>query len=200
MKKFLTAILLCCAMVLCSCQSAKSTEETRKITLPVSYMVFSTGKAEDSDEYLESVEETVEVIKALGPEYITDVTVLDGSLVLEVTEKQRDKLIEWNNEKMAEWVDPLLKADPLYSFTGSEDYTEATFYYDEKCSALVALKAIGAASGGYAFNNILINDTTDWNVHLRIYNCHTNRIVVDVNIPEEQAVLNDEVWAASYEE
>ena len=200
MKKFLTAILLSCAMVLCSCQSAKNVEETRKITLPVSYMVFSTGKAENSDEYLESVEETVEVIKALGPEYITDVTVLDGSLVLEVTEKQRDKLIEWNNEKMAEWVDPLLKADPLYSFTGSEDYTEATFYYDEKCSALVALKAIGAASGGYAFNNILINDTTDWNVHLRIYNCHTNRIVVDVNIPEEQAVLNDEVWAASYEE
>ena len=200
MKKFLTAILLCCAMVLCSCQSAKNVEEARKITLPVSYMVFSTGKAENSDEYLESVEETVEVIKALGPEYITDVTVLDGSLVLEVTEKQRDKLIEWNNEKMAEWVDPLLKADPLYSFTGSEDYTEATFYYDEKCSVIVALKAIGAASGGYAFNNILINDTTDWNVHLRIYNCHTNRIVVDVNIPEEQAVLNDEVWAASYEE
>lgn len=160
------------------------------ITFPESFFLFTGSDPQ------ESAEGCIE----LGSEYCTDVRVVEGCMMLEVTQKQRDNLLEQGNDFMETLMAPFYNADPSYSFQGSEDYTEISFYYDEKLPSAVQLQAITGSVSGYAYNYILLNNTGDWSVHLKIYNCHTKNLVVDVELPKDKLSLGDKDWEKSYVE
>ena len=95
---------------------------------------------------------------------------------------------------------PFFEADPSYSFQGSEDYTEISFYYDEKLSPNLQGTAVFGATVGYAHNYILINNAEDWSVHLKIYNCHTKNIVAEGVLPGDELSFDEKDWEESYVE
>ena len=192
MKRILKITILLMAVLLlagCSGQSRED-EELITITLPESLHKYC-GKTAD---------EVYASLLNAGEEYYTEAEVRGEDLILRMTEEQRQFHIKENNEYIEELLSVLYEADPAYRFEGDENYVNLTYYFDENISDFTDTQAVYAVSCMYAMNYILENNTTDWHVHIEIYNCHNGNLVVDMDLPEETVVIGPKQWEASYEE
>lgn len=146
------------------------------------------------------LQEIADEMKELGSDYCTDARAVDGLLILELTEKQRDNLVEKNNAFIHQLMDPFFDSDPSYSFEASEDYSELTFYYDEKLPKAIEATAVFGVVGAYGYNHTLMSKTSDWSIHVKIFNCHTKKLAFDNWISYGESDKCDIDWEGSYVE
>lgn len=86
-----------------------------------------------------------------------------------------------------------------YSFIGDDDYKSITFIYDENISESLETKVLGAVFAKYAYLNVLEHKDPNWKIHLQIYNCHTNKLVIEGDLEKERVSWSQDDWARSYE-
>lgn len=159
------------------------------ITIPESYYTYTgTDPSEDS-----------KTSKELGDAYCTDAIVSGKNLIIKVTDTQRKNLIKRNNDYIDKLVGQLLDINSKYKYTGDDEYKELSFYIDENLPANVHLKTIYGTAIGYGLNYILENNSTDWSVHLTIYNYHTGKKVAEGNLPQDTISYGAEEWKKSYD-
>lgn len=146
------------------------------------------------------LQEIADEMKQSGSDYCTDARAVDGLLILELTEKQRDNLVERNNAFIQQLMDPFFDSDPSYSFKASDDYSELTFYYDEHLPREIEATAVFGVVGAYGYNHTLMSKTSDWSIHVKIYNCHTKKLAFDnwISYGESDKCVID--WEGSYVE
>ncbi len=187
MRRGLAAVLL---ILLLASGCAAKPPKTETYIIPKSYWDYAGSTLEDA---LESFHE-------LGDDYYTDAQVVSDGVQLELTEQQRDNLIRRNDEYHQQIVTAFTAYSDEYHFEPDETYQTVNLYFDEKLPPATNIKTVFMLTAGYGMNYILKNNTTDWNVKFCIYNCHTNKLVVSANIPEEEASCGPEDWKASYKE
>ncbi len=166
----------------------ETSEEVLKITVPESYFVY-TGSDPES-EAIACVE--------MGLDYCTDAWAEESTMIIELTEIQRDNFIKRNDEYGEELRTSFLELDENYKFEGSEDYTNITFYCDEKVAIMSLVEAMYGTTSQYALNYILRNNSNDWCVHIKIVNYHTNKVVAEGDLPNDEITIGANEWAASY--
>ena len=208
MKRTIGMLLLCSLVFLsgCSTEAAEETteavdettdvaeetkeaaEETEIYMIPESYFEFSSTEAADQ----------AEASNELGDELCTNAEAVGTGMKLELTDVQRDNMIKRNDEFAESLVDDLLQENEAYHYTGDDSYRKLDFYFDEHVDPMTQIFALQGACCCYAYNQILLNHTEDWNVELTIYNCHTNKVVVHANIPSEDSSWTPEDWENSY--
>ncbi len=88
----------------------------------------------------------------------------------------------------------------MYNFIGDNEYKNATYYFDEKLDMKIVASAVYGVIANYAMNYVITTNDPDWNVHLKIYNCHTNKLVAEGDVAYEKVSWDDEDWAESYED
>lgn len=187
-RRIIAALLLLCSL-LCGCAGVEE-ESTEICIIPVSYWAFSGMTPEEGVESFESLEEG----------YYTSVEVVEEGVQLELTKQQRDKLIQRNNEFIEELAEKFLSCNEEYRYVPDESYHQLAFYFDEKIPMITHVFSVYGIACTYGMNDILLNHTQDWSVDVSIYNCHTDQLVVSVQIPNESVTYGDEEWAKSYEE
>ena len=188
MKRNIFTLMLLSFAFLCGCSNDVA-EETKTYIFPESYFVYTGTDAADQ----------AEAMTELGEEFCTSAEAVGNSVKLELTDVQRDNMIKRNSDYAESLVNHLLKENKEYSYTGDDSYKKLDFYYDENASLMAEMFAIRGVSSCYAYNQILLNNTEDWNVEITIYNCHTNKVVVHANLPSEiDTTWNAEDWANSY--
>ncbi len=165
-------------------------QETETYLLPKSYWDYAGS----------TLEEAAESFRKLGSDYYTDAKVTDEGVQLELTEQQRDKLIERNDEYSSQIAEEFMSYSEEYRFEPDESYQNVNLYFDEKLPPTTNIKAVFMLTAGYGMNYILKNNTTEWSVRFTIYNCHTGKPVVSASIPDEEATCGPEEWKASYQE
>lgn len=165
-------------------------QKTETCILPKSYWDYAGS----------TLEEAAESFRKLGSDYYTDVKVTDEGVQLELTEQQRDNLIERNDQYHQQIVDEFLACGEEYRFEPDESYQNVNLYFDEKLPPTTNIKTVFMLTAGYGMNYILKNNTTEWSVRFTIYNCHTGKPVVSASIPDEEATCGPEEWKASYQE
>lgn len=189
-KKILILILLCYWGNGVYTENDNMSEQLYIITIPESYLNYSQTSAERAaTSYIE-----------LGEMYCTTAYVMGKDVVIEVNERQRENLIARNNELIKSFIEPFLESNPKYSYSINEDCTELTYYFDENISTMIQLNAVFGVATGYGLNYILENSDPDWEMHIAIYNCHTNKLVVEGNIPTGGFSYGASEWEASYAE
>ena len=52
----------------------------------------------------------------------------------------------------------------------------------------------------YAMNNLLLDTSGQWEIHITIINCHTGKVVEEGELPGRGLIINDNDWEASYAE
>lgn len=189
MKKSRIIAVLCLIIVLASGCTNKS-PKTETYIIPNSYWEYAGTTAEDA----------VATFQKLGEEYYTDVKVVDEGVQVELTEQQRDNLIERNNKYNAQLIADFKAHDNNYRYEPDENYQKLELYFDEKIPPFLHVKTVYNLTAGYGMNYILKNNTTDWNVEICVYNCHTNKLVVSADAPYETVTCGPEEWKASYDE
>lgn len=177
-------------LIVLACGCADKTPKTETYIIPETFWGY-TGT---------SPEEGAESFRELGNDYYTDVKVVDRNVEVELTEEQRENIIRRNDEYIAELAEDFEKYDSEYRYVGDENYQKLDFYFDEKIPDILHVKTVFGISGTYGLNYVLKNHDTQWQVDLKIYNCHTNNVVVTVEIPNETATYGPEEWQASYGE
>lgn len=164
-------------------------EKLVTIVIPESYFEYAGSDA------AKAAESCIE----LGDEYCTSAEAKDNDLVLKVTDRQRENLIKRNNEFIDELLTSFKRFNSEYEFTGSEDYSEVTFYYDEDITTILQIESVFGVTVGYGLNSILQNNSETWSVHLKIVNCHTGKTVVEGDIPQDIMTYGPDEWKNSYE-
>ena len=188
MKKLFALLLAVMMFSVTGCGSRPPKTETYLI--PNSYWEYAGTTAEDA----------VETFEKLGEEYYTTVEVVDEGVQAELTEQQRDKLIERNNQYNEKLIADFKAHDNNYRYEPDENYQQLKLYFDEKIPPFLHVKTVYNLTAGYGMNYILKNNTTDWNVEICVYNCHTNKLVVSADAPYETVTCGPDEWKASYEE
>ncbi len=187
-KRNVIALLLLVLLLVSGCADKKPKTET--YIIPKSYWDYAGS----------TLEEAVESFHKLGGDYYTEVKELEDGVQLELTEEQRDNLIRRNDEYHDRIIAEFKSYSDEYRFEPDETYQTVNLYFDEKLPPATNIKTVFMLTAGYGMNYILKNNTTDWNVEFCIYNCHTNKLVVSANIPDEEASCGPEEWKASYNE
>lgn len=170
--------------------SQESQENVLKITVPESYFIY-TGSDPES-EAMACIE--------MGTDYCTDAWAEEGTMVIELTETQRINFIKRNDEYGAELRTSFLELNENYRFEGSEDYTNITFYCDEKVAIMDLVQAMYGTTSQYALNYVLRNNSSEWCVHIKIVNYHTDKVVAEGDLPNDEITIGTNEWAASYME
>lgn len=161
-------------------------EEIFSIIFPESYYGINSTK----------IEEDLEFLKGLGDEYITNAKIEKNTLVLEVTESQKNKLIERNNGFLEKYSNMFINSNENYHYEYNTDSNELSFYFDENhtSSTMVGLTV---TYGAYLMNNIL-SEREDWKINLKIINCDTNQLVAEALMPGEELSFDEIDWKNSY--
>lgn len=118
-------------------------------------------------------------------------------MIIEMIESQRDKLIEWNNTYIETLLNDFSKVNENYHYEFNSDFSELTYYFDENISVIMQGK-IGAINADCILNNIIKTNNQDWQIHLKIVNCHTNKIVAEGTLPRDTIKYGELQWNNSY--
>ena len=169
--------VLCCMCSLfillffssCVTQVKNQSDSISTIIIPASYIRFC---GIEQDEYIESypLEQCIG-IKADGED-----------VVINMTESQRQNIINQTEQFIDDFLEDYYKYNSEYKFHGSDDYKKAEFYYDEKFS-FSEMGSILGVLGEYGQMQLLTNNSGDWNVEVKIYNCHTGKLVSEGTVP-----------------
>lgn len=162
-------------------------QEIFSIIVPESYFSFTNTQ----------IEENIESLKGLGNEYITSVKKENNTMVIEVTESQKNKLIERNNKYIETLSNDFSNANEKYHYEFNSDFSQLTYYFDEHIAPITQSK-IGSITASYILNNILKTNNQDWQVHIRIINCHTNKLVAEGTLPKDTIKYGETEWNNSY--
>ena len=103
-------------------------QETIEITLPGSLFEFANTDLQDNKEAFEK--------------YCTDVREVGDSLVLEVTEEQREALIEMNQKNIDDILDQVEEENSQYSYELRDDFSGVVYRYDESIESVVQAKML----------------------------------------------------------
>lgn len=160
-------------------------QETIEITLPGSLFEFANTDLQDNKEAFEK--------------YCTDVREVGDSLVLEVTEEQREALIEMNQKNIDDILDQVEEENAEYSCELSSDYSKVVYKYDENIDGILQAKILVSLTSIYVMNGIIETNNSDWSVDASIVNCHTGKTVVQGTFPGASLTFGEAEWKASYE-
>lgn len=197
MMKRMICTLLCLCILFCFSSCAKNTvsdtlptnAEVYEIIIPNSLLSIS-GISEL--EYIASFDnETHDVY--------TDVQLIDDEVILYLTDTQRQNLINQVKDTIDIILEDYYQCNTNYSFIGDDDYKSITFIYDENISESLETKVLGAVFAKYAYLNVLEHKDPNWKIHLQIYNCHTNKLVIEGDLEKERVSWSQDDWARSYE-
>lgn len=184
-------VILCSLLILFSGCGKKEAEKppVERYIIPNSYLTFTGTNAE----------ETVASCLDLGEKYFTDAKVVDDGVQIEMTPQQKDNFIKRNNDFIKKLAKKFKESNSMYRYVPDENYQKLAFYYDEKISTDLQIKTVFGIATGYALNYMLTHHTTDWEVAVTIYNCHTKKEVVSIKVPKETVSYGLEEWKKSYE-
>ena len=180
--------LLISILILCSwgCVGEPvATEKLTEIVIPASYLQFAGADAEDTAESYR--------------EYCTDSEVRDTDVVLEVTDSQKDNIIQMNQDFIYRTLDEFKDGNPEYSYELADDYSSIVYAYDEKIDASLQAQLLMGVTSMYALNGIIENNTSEWSVEIAIENCHTGKTVAHGILPEDTVEFGESEWRESYE-
>lgn len=189
MKRVLLPIILviCCVLSGCS-HSQQNSSKTAKYIIPNSYFEFTGSE----------VDEAVESCLELGDDFCTTAKVTPDGMQLELTDEQLNNLVQRNDNFVDELVNQFTSSNNMYKCMPDDSYKKLTLYFDENLSSTIQVKTILGIASNYGMNYMLLNNTTEWNVQIDILNCHNNRPVVSVNIPNEEISYGAKEWEESY--
>lgn len=190
-KRIISYVMMLILLTTCACAKKTSLKETNdeeliEILIPFSFMEVAGLNTKS----------TMEMFEGYGEEYCTSTKSDVKGVILKVTEEQQQNLIQMNNNYVDEVMDPFLSQNPLYGFSGSEDYSEVTFSYDEEADPTAIMLAIMR----YMMNSLLLNTYGEWEIHITIVNCHSGNIVDEGVLPGAGLVFGPDEWEASYAE
>lgn len=190
-------VLICTMLLLVGCANTNNdadktekVEKAERYVIPGSFITFSNS----------TIDSFVDVYTELGPDYCDSVTAEGQDAIVMMTPTQRKNMIDRNNEYMDSMTKTYRETEEGYYYEEDSDYKELKFYFDEKIDFFTMSKAIDVSTMTYAFNQILLDKTTDWEVDCSIYNIHTGKKIVEFSIPEEGFSINAEDWEKSYED
>ena len=188
-------LLICIIFNACSsaalkddAQAEAKQEPAQVYIIPESYFRFCNT---DRDK-------AIQTYKELGEDYCTDAKAVDGDMYVYLTETQRYNLIERNDEYIDQLLDEFKKESEDYSYKCDDSYRKLTFFYDEKIEMTKEVNGVFGAAAGYGLNQILKYNDPNWSVEIEIINCHTNKQVVKINIPNDSVKIGDYEWQQSY--
>ena len=187
-RREIIAGLLILILILCSWGCAgepADTEQLTEIVIPASYLQFAGADAED----------TAESYRA----YCTDSEVRDTDVVLEVTDSQKDDIMQMNQDFIDKTLDEFKDGNPEYSYELADDYSSIVYAYDEKIDASLQAQLLMGVTSMYALNGIIENNTSEWSVEIAIENCHTGKTVAHGILPEDTVSFGESEWRESYE-
>ena len=189
MRRILFFIILVICVMFSGCsQSQQSSSTTEIYIIPNSYFEFTGSEA------AEAVESCLE----LGNDFCTDAKEIPEGMQLELTDKQRNNLIQRNDAFADELAQQFTSSNSMYRYISDGSYKKLILYFDENISSVIEVKTILGIASSYGMNYMLQNNTTDWNVQIEIFNCHTNKLVASVNIPDGEISYGAEEWGKSY--
>lgn len=180
--------LLISILILCSWGCVGEPADTEKLTeivIPASYLQFAGADAEDTAESYR--------------EYCTDSEVRDTDVVLEVTDSQKDNIIQMNQDFIERTLDEFKDGNPEYLYELADDYSSIVYAYDEKIDASLQAQLLMGVTSMYALNGIIENNTSEWSVEIAIENCHTGKTVAHGILPEDTVSFGESEWRESYE-
>ena len=175
-------------LILCSWGCVGEPADTEKLTeivIPASYLQFAGADAEDTAESYR--------------EYCTDSEVRDTDVVLEVTDSQKDDIMQMNQDFIDKTLDEFKDGNPEYSYELADDYSSIVYAYDEKIDASLQAQLLMGVTSMYALNGIIENNTSEWSVEIAIENCHTGKTVAHGILPEDTVSFGESEWRESYE-
>ena len=134
-------------------------------------------------------------------EVCTGVKIKEGDLILEVTEAQREDLLQHYEEEIQDVLKSLTEKDDKYSCHLGDDYDEILFSIDEKVTEFPVMvgKLFLLLPVSYGIKGILETGDSDWSMRLMVQNCHTGHIVAEGIVPDEKIAFGAEDWEDSYE-
>lgn len=156
--------------------------------IPNSYFAF-TGS---------DISEAVESCLGLGDDYCTSAQETPDGMQLGLTIDQRNNLILRNNDFIEGLKKAFESSNSQYQCILDKSYQKLTLYFDENLSSDTQAKTILGIVSSYGMNYMLTNKTTDWNVKIEIFNCHTGKLVASANIPDEEITYGAKEWQKSY--
>ncbi len=183
----LLAALMLVLLLVSGCGHKEAKTETYSI--PWTYWSY-TGTTKEAG---------VDSFNELGQDYCTSAKVVDDHVEIELTEQQREKLIERNNTYIAELVDEFKAYNSEYRYEPDETYQKVALYFDENIPTILHVSTFYNITACYGMNYMLTNHVAEWNVELSIYNCHTDKLVAFANVPYDSVSYGPEEWAASYQ-
>lgn len=187
--KIVLSIILVFFCIISGCaQSQPNDSKTEIYTIPNSYFEFTGSE----------IDEAVESCLELGDDFCTAAKVTPDGLQLELTDEQLNNLVQRNDNFIDELVNQFTSSNNMYKCVLDDSYKKLTLYFDENLSSAIQTKTILGIASVYGMNYMLLNNTTEWNVQIDIVNCHTNRPVVSVNIPNEEISYGAKEWEESY--
>ncbi len=155
-------------------------EELFEVTLPDSWYPL----ASDSEE------ELVEKFTDDSGYYNSDVFLDDNNrVVLCLSETQRNNLIKYNVYTMTKVIENYLSDYSAYSYSISDDYTEATFYCDNTCDVMMIGDAMTCAALYESFNQILLG-IEEWHVHISVCGVNSGKLYQEFTIPDDLETVN----------
>lgn len=199
MKKIALFLLIVVVFVLCVACGDKEkylkndperdlNEEIFDIIIPPSYMKYSGVEAS----------ELCDSFNKMGKEFIYSAEVVESGVKICVTQQQIDKIIERNNKNTKNFIESFESYNKEYCFVGTNDYSVMEFYCDEQLDNQRLFTALATISTTYGMNNILYNKSSEWDVTIRIINCHTDKVVIEGSVLNDTMTIDDKTWEKTY--
>lgn len=194
-------VLLCICILLClqACTQAvnyndsKATElkqEIHEVMIPKSLLQFA---GETQTEFVQSFN------KEEDSEIYSDVKIVNGEVFLYLTEAQRNNFLKKIKANINTLLKDFFNLNSDYKIDINSDYTSIDYYYDEKLSKPIEAKAVGGVIVESGFYYILNKYDSNWSINLKIYNCHTGKIVSEGTVPYDNMEWTPDDWEKSYE-
>lgn len=178
-KLVLVVMMLCCG----ACLGNKE-PETTTITIPESLLTFANT---DIEVQLEGCKK-----------YATDAKIVGKDIVMEVTDDERNEMLQMHKEFADELIKEMEEVNSDYKCTLSPDFKSVIFEFDEKLSLHMQAKTMLGVSFSQIMQWILTNNDPNWNFKVTVKNCHTGKIVAECVLPEDNFFIGEKEWAASY--
>lgn len=183
-------VLLACTLFLVNRHLGNDKSGTKgdiiEITIPKNYYTYIGTSTEDA----------VETYNKMGNDFCKSAHVINGNVVIKVTETQRKNLIKQNDDKIKTILAEYQRANKKYVFEEKEG--TLIYRYDEKLNAMTEQKAIVAVVSLYGLNYILENNKTDWKVNVEVYNCHNDKLIQKATAPNDVVMVKYDQWLESY--